>query len=39
MALNGREDRHEGRADPGLAELALRLDAELRQWGNESVAE
>ena len=38
MALNGREDKHAGRADPWLAELALRLDAELRQWGNQSVA-
>jgi hypothetical protein len=40
MALNGREDKHQGRTDPWLAELALQLDAELRQWaegGNQTL--
>ena len=32
MALNGREDKHEGRADPWLAELALQLNGALLRF-------
>jgi hypothetical protein len=38
MALNGREDKHAGRADPWLAELALRLEGELQRFSAAQAA-
>ena len=35
MALNGREDKHEGRADPWLAELAQQLNGVLLRFSEE----